>query len=98
MLLLMYPSAVVLSSCTGVGGCGWPISHSVTRIGTASLALMKAADTSASTAEVTTDEMIFAMLRTAPLLGGTGMSLESTKWPPALLRAFDSVRYDASLF
>ena len=51
----------------------------------------------ASAAEDMKDFMIWAMFMTAPLFGGVLVSLDMKKCPPALLRAFDSERYEASL-
>ena len=86
------PKAVVLSVCTGVGGCLCPISSRSRLVGMACRVLMKSAAISASAADVITLRIIWAMFRTAPLLGGLTSSLERKKWPPALLLAFGSVR------
>ena len=58
---------------------------------------MKKAASSASAAEDMTAFMIWAMLMTAPLFGGVLVLLDMKKCPPALIRAFDSERYEASL-
>ena len=58
---------------------------------------MKSALSSASAAEDMTDLMILATVRTEPLLVGYSAVLDKKKWPPALLLALDSERYDASL-
>ena len=81
-----------------VGGCLWPISSNKYLAGIACRVLIKSAPISASAAEVITFFMIFAMLSTDPLLGGFLSSLERKKCPPALLRAFGSDKYDASLW
>ena len=75
MLLVMNPSAVVLSVCIGVGGCLWPIVSNARRAGIASLQLMKRAPNSASAAEDMTAFMICEMVRMYPLFGGTAESL-----------------------
>ena len=86
------PSAIELSVCSGVGDCLYPISSRMMRIYTASCAIMYSAANSASVAEDMTCLMICAMLSTAPLLWGTDESVERKKCPPALLRAFGSLR------
>ena len=58
---------------------------------------MKWAASSASDAEDMTGFMIWAMVMTALLFGGVLVSLEMKKCPPALLRAFNYERYEASL-
>ena len=45
------PNAVVLSVCTGVGGCGCPICSSRALIGIASWVLMRSAPISAAAAD-----------------------------------------------
>ena len=82
ILLLATPTAVLLSICMGVLGCLWPISSRVFLAGTASLALMNIAPSSASAADDMTDLMMWAMFSTAPLLGGSGTSLDRKKCPP----------------
>ena len=47
ILLLITPSAAVLSVCIGVFGCGWPISVSICRKYTASFALINKAPSAA---------------------------------------------------
>lgn len=65
---------------------------------TANFALMKSAPSSASAAEDMTALITWDKLMSAPLFGGMG-ELEDKKWcPPALLRAFVSDKYDASLW
>ena len=41
--------------------------------------------------------MIWAMVMTAPFFGGVLVLLDMKKFPPALLCAFDSERYEALL-
>ena len=84
--LLTKPRAVVLSVWIGVGGCTCPNSSTVTPAGIA------------CRAEDMTFLMIWAIFNTAPLSVGSLLLSERKKWPPALLRAFGSVRYDASLW
>ena len=64
---LARPTAVELSTKTGVGGWGWPSSSRVVRRGVASLVLWKRAPNSASAAEERTIFIMAARLRTAPL-------------------------------
>ena len=61
MLLVTTLCDVVLSVCTGVGGCLWPISSRAWRAGTASWQFMKRAASSASAAEDMTAFMIWAI-------------------------------------
>ena len=92
ILLLTTPSAIALSVCSGVGGCGWPISSRMIQIYTASCALMYRASSSASVADDITCLSMCVMLRMAPLLGGMSAPLERKKCPPALLHDFGSLR------
>ena len=73
-------TAVVLSTCMGVGGWGCPSSSRVVRIGKASLAFRKVAPISASAAEDMKVLMIWHMGWMAPLLVGKvgGLSSFST--------------------
>ena len=99
------PTTVALSTCIGVGGCGWPISSRAIRRGTASFAVRYVAATSASIAEDMTLLMIFAKAYTTPfifggLFGGWVGScrlLLRKNIPPARLRALSSDKYEASL-
>jgi len=95
--LFTTPNAVVLSVCIGVGGCGCPKNSSTCLAGTASRQLMNSAPISASAAEDITALIICDIVCMAPLLGGTSTLLDMKKWPPALLRALLSERYDALL-
>ena len=97
MFLVTTPCGVVVSVCTCVGGCLWPIYSRAWQAGTASRQLMKRAASLTSAAEDMTAFMIWAMVMTAPLFGGVSVSLDMKKCPPALIRAFDSERYEASL-
>ena len=67
--LLANPYAVELSTCTGVGGWGCPISMSVLRSATPSLVLLKSAPHSASAVDAITCLMMVEVDRMAPLLG-----------------------------
>ena len=98
MLLVTMQSAVVLSVCIGVGGFLCPIYLIVWRDRMASCQLMKRAPSLASDAEEMTAFMICAMLMMAPLFGGMAELLDMKKFLPALLRAFFSERYEASLW
>ena len=81
----------------GVLPCGWPISIRVFRAGVPSLAAKNIAPISASAALDITDLIRFAVLSTAPLFAGIGMSLAEKKFPPARLRALGLLKYYASL-
>ena len=61
MVSLEIPTAVELSTCMGVGGCGHFISISVVRMGTISLELGKRVPSSASASE---DMMLRRILHT----------------------------------
>ncbi len=89
---LITPSAVALLFCNGVGGCSWPNSSSMVLMYTASRAIMYRPASSASVADDITFLMICAMFSTAPLFGGTVVSLDKKKGPPARLRAFGSLK------
>ena len=97
IFLLTNTKAVVLLVCTGVGGCLCPMISSACHSGIASLLFMKRAPSSASAAEDITALMIWETVRTAPLFDGMELSLDMKKCPPALLLAFGSEKYDASL-
>eukprot|EP00956_Cyclotella_meneghiniana_P033015 scaffold92765_cov67-Cyclotella_meneghiniana.AAC.2 len=82
-------SAIELSVCIGAGGCLCPnSSKTLCMYYTASRAIMyKNAANSASVAHDIIFLIMCAMLRMAPLLGGSSESNDMKKWPPALLRA-----------
>ena len=88
ILLLMRPSAVLLSVCMGVLCCGWPISSSVLRMGTYVAAFKNNAPSSASADDDITLRMIVDRFSTAPLFGGFPLSFDKRLWPPARLHAF----------
>ena len=87
--LLMKPTAVVLSTCAGVGGCGWLSSMRVFLIGMASWQLMYADAISTSAAELIKFLSILHTTWMAPLriawFGWMGLPLRK-KNPPDLLR------------
>ncbi len=85
-------SAIALSVCIGVGGCVWPNSSKTLRMYTASRSMMYSVANSASVADDMTFLMMCAMLRMAPLFGGSSESKDMKKWPPALLLALGSHR------
>ena len=69
---VIMPTAHLLSNCIGVGPCLCPISSSVVRMGTASLALMKPEPVSDSWTEDMTASNILLLTRTGALSGGGG--------------------------
>jgi hypothetical protein len=81
-------SAIALSVCNGVGGCSWPNSSSMILMYTALQAIMFRLANSALVANGVAFLMICAMFSTAPLFGGTVVSLERKKCPPAQHRTF----------
>ena len=90
---------VLLSTCTGVGGCEWPISAKVSRIMRTSCALRKRAPSSASAADAATNFKIAHVTATLPLslIGFPFVSmLPRKKYLPARGLPRVAVRYDAS--
>ena len=75
-----------------------PISSRAWRDGIASLQLMKSAPSLDSVADDMNAFIILAIVNTAPLLGGNSVFLDTKKYPPALLLALVSKRYEASLW
>ena len=73
--------------CRGVGGCLCPNSSRMILMYTASRTMMKRPTSSTSVADDMTFVIMCAMLSTAPLFGGTVVSLERKKCLPALLCA-----------
>ena len=67
MVLFTIPMHVLLSTCTGVGGCGWPILANVSRNMRASCALRKRAPSSASAADAATNFNTAHVTVTLPL-------------------------------
>ena len=93
------PTAVVLSTCTGVGGCGCPNSFNISLMTFASWALRNRAPSSASAADAATSFSIEHVVKIFPfnLIGSPSFGkLHKKKYPPALLRALAAVKYDAS--
>ena len=76
ILLLMRPSAILLSVWMGVCGCGWLSYSSGLRMGAAVLAFKNNAPSSASDAYDIMLRAIVDMLRTAPLPGGFYLSFD----------------------
>ena len=98
IVLLTIPTAVVLSTCNGVGGWGWPNSFSINRMTFASCAFKNNAPNSASAADAATSFKMEHVVRIFPfsLIGSLSLSkLPRKKYPPALLRARAAVKYDA---
>ena len=89
---LMTASAIALLVCIGVGSCLCPISSRMILMYTASLAMMYSAVISASVVDDMTCLIMCAILRIAPLFAGIPVSSDRKKCPPALLRAFGSLR------
>ena len=76
---LTTPSAIELSVCSGVGGCGCPISSRIMRMYTASRAIMYRPANSASVADDMMSLIMCAILIMAPLLGGMSAPLDRKK-------------------
>ena len=87
ILLLMRPSAVLLSAWMGVCGCGWPNYLSVLHMGNSVVAFKNNAPSYASDADDIKLRMIVDMLRESPLFGGFYLSLDMKWIPPARLCA-----------
>ena len=92
----MNPTAVELSVWIGVLSCGHPISINVLRSGIIFLDVMYNAAISASSADAMTVLMIFAIVKTGPLIFGFGSFYENNICAPARLLDFDSLRKRAS--
>ena len=89
MVFLVTPTAVELSHCIGVLGCGHPIFMSAWHSGTISLPMVKRPASSASKA----DNMTFLMIvRNGPLWRGIGTSYERMRLDPARLRDSDTLK------
>jgi hypothetical protein len=97
ILLVSSAWAVELLVWMGVCVCRCPISLSVCHIETAVLVLMNNAPSLASAANDITALSICKVLSTAPLLMGMSSVPAMNMWPPALLRALGSDRYDVLL-
>ena len=70
------PQAVLLSVLMGVGGCGWPSSRSVVRMGMATLPLWYTVCVSASAADVMTLRKVTHSVWIGPLGVGVGLTFE----------------------
>ncbi len=90
--------AVELLVCMGVQVCGCPISLRAHCMETTVLALMNSAPSLASAANEITALIICNMLSTAPLLMGMFSLPAMNMWPPALLQALGSDRYDVLMW
>ena len=89
------PTAVVLSTWTGVAGFLWTSSSRVRRIILASIALRKSDPSSSSAADATTHFKMQHCVRMAPLsqIGHLSLGMEPRKkCPPDLLLAFGAVK------
>ncbi len=98
ILLVSSAWAVELSVCMGVRVCGCSISLRVCCMETAILVLMNSALSLASAANDITALIICEMLSIAPLLVGMSSLNALNMWPPALLQALGSDRYNALLW
>ncbi len=98
ILLVSSAWAVELSVCMGVQVCGYPISSKMRCMETAVLALMNSAPSLASAANDNTALIICDVLSTTQLLMGMSSLPAMNMWPPALLQALGSDRYDALLW
>ena len=91
IVLLARPHAVLLSTCIGVAGCGWPISSRAVRSAVASFMLENNPAVSASAADEHTTLMTPVGVRIGPLIVSL-FALPKKKYPPSLLFAIGSVR------
>ena len=98
ILLVSRAQAAELLVCIGVQVCGCPISLRVHCMETAVLALVNNAPSLASAVDDITALIICDMLSTALLLMGMSSVPAMNMWPPALLQALGSDRYDALLW
>jgi hypothetical protein len=99
MVSFKIPNAVELSVWSGVAGWMYPNSVSVSLSGAPLWAFWKHAPTSDPAAEATTLFMTDAKLRIEPFMVSycRGLSPQKNN-PPGRLRAFQTERYDASLW
>ena len=67
MVVFIIPTAVVLSTWMGVGGCAWPNSSRVSRKILTSIAFMNSAPNSTSAADAATNFKMVQLVRMAPL-------------------------------
>ncbi len=97
--LFAIPIVVPLLQCTGVFGCGCPISFSVSLKIMPIWQLWYNAPSSASAADATTSCSIVELTWNAPFkrMGSQFFGIQPMKkWPHAWLLAFASDKYDAS--
>ena len=100
-VLLAMPTAVELSQCIGVAGCGCPISRNVFRSIMASLKFMNNAPSSASAADAATNlstlhSVCIASFMRIGILSSCTHPMK--KWPHARLPALGAERYEALLW
>ncbi len=96
MVLFVTPTAVELSVWIGLHGCGHPMSMRICRWEPITQAAIKSAASSALAAKAMTNLMMAAIVRTATLKRGVGLSSERYICAPALLHDLVSLRYPAS--
>ena len=93
MVLFTIPTVVVLSTCIGVGGCGWSNSERMSRMTLASFVLRNKALNSASAADAATSLRIAHVMAIFPfsLMGlPCWGKLPRKKYPPVLVVLLDS--------
>jgi hypothetical protein len=86
MILFVTPTAVELSAWIVLCGYGHPMSIRLCRWGTISRVAIKSSANLALAAETMTNLIMVAIVRTAPLKRGDGLSSERKMFAPALLR------------
>ena len=91
IVLLAMPQAVELSTWTGVGGCGCPISSKAVRKAVAFFMLVIKPAVSASAADETTTLITPVGVKIGALMK-LSLLFPKKKYPPVLLRALGSVR------
>ena len=91
IVLFAMPQAVELSTWTGVGGCGCPISSKAVRNAVASFMLVNSPAVSASAADETTTLMTPVGVKMGALMK-LSVLFPKKKYPPVRLRALGSVR------
>jgi hypothetical protein len=86
MVLVVTLTAIELSVWIGLHGCGHPMSMRVCQLGTISRVAIKSAASSASAADSMTNLIMVAIVMTAPLKRGDGLSSKRKICAPALLQ------------
>jgi hypothetical protein len=86
MVVFVTPTAVELSVWIGLCGCGHPMSMRVFWWGTILRAAIKSAASLASAAKAIANLIMVAIVRTASLKRGVGLSSERRICAPALLQ------------